>query len=668
MGLMDKLEGKRQILEILADRPAWKKELRNQLQVEDRQLGRWLTELVDEGKTERLKAGYYGITDKGLDYIATVTATPYVIDQFKPIYDILLELCPPYAAVFQLMNQAIAFKQSELFYIPSYDEHHPSFILTGKTGDGKSPLFKLVARIWGQVPSLCRKEIRTATFGELVGRHDSQGGFKPCDYWQRPLFLMEEFDKAKDEQKRAALLYLQGTRTVLIENKAIEHKTVPVLESNIPPNRGLFDLFSDPTLRRAVVLDTHSLNLDPERVERAFQKLLDQMRLPVIDPEDLVVEKRSLTEQEIELLRNLLKENLEATWVINTRTASYLVLGGCLLGMPVELSIYSTVFCLLSCHATIPGWVRPGWRIRLKEYFDEYKESERVTIVEEGEEEIIDITPSVVGASEGEQLEEVKDEAEEVVERTMKQMDFDRRKEQLISGGKFLKGMYDEVVDEAPRRYRRRVTEMASPEKVALDCWIKKCGQIKEFDWVGLEYYEELFPQLQEYHEGKQERVRSTIKGLVDAHIQRKEESSIRARQTLLKLGERYSEILSKLPRLSEPPALPPSEEAQEVQPPSQPETELPTVPVAREVREAQPPPKPRPIQEVQVPTFREIMRDMGRDIWRWIKGEDRVQSSEEKEQPEEEEEGYIDAPPYSLSEQEQKRTSPPSGEEPIAL
>lgn len=336
---------------------------------------RHINELLGSKLIVKPRRGYYQLTHSGREYVRTDL---FDIDSSFGHLDTLIKHLPSeyHKGFFRLLLCGIIAKH-RLF--SAYEQGWPSFIIGGPTKTMKTYLAVLACRVLGFDPGDCIKHVQTSTVGELIGRRQQLKGkqgflFVPSPYWGRQFICLDELDKAEGPLKKQALFYLQGDRAVLIEGKQIESRALPMATLNTDIND--FNI-PDAYLRRAVVLNTeyfHHELADVDLIARKLSKTKTRSRLSL---DKLSLTKERLSDNNHDLLRQLLKANItDKGWgLTDVRPIEILTLGR----LPftdgdIEEAIYQTVFDRLLCAETM-GWTALGWRAKTIEEWKRYRSS-----------------------------------------------------------------------------------------------------------------------------------------------------------------------------------------------------------------------------------------------------------------------------------------------------
>ena len=279
---------------------------------------------------------------------------------------VLEDLPAEHWAMLRLIENAVVARRALRDVYPG---NWPGFVALGPTKSGKTLVGSLAARRFGLDPVDAVRLLMLETPGSLVARRVQTDADTwpsvPSPLLALPLVVLDEFDKATPEVQKAAFAYLAGTSQYSAEHGLIEVHATAIITLNAAVDA--VRLLPDPYFRRAVVLDTTSLEAVTRDLDLVAAKLA-RVALPVVPP-DLVPPAADLPEKARDWLRSALLSCLTARgWQdVDVEAISRLVLGRwASMAADLAAAVHSVVADYLLISNTRPGIVKPDWMAQIE--------------------------------------------------------------------------------------------------------------------------------------------------------------------------------------------------------------------------------------------------------------------------------------------------------------
>ena|GEM_PF-6651531 len=253
----------------------------------------------------------------------------------------------------------------------------PSFLAFGEPRQGKTSLAYIVAEVYGiptdRTPGAAVSCVHNAlreTAKSLFGRRRMQHGHmtvEPAPELALPFALIDECDKPQGTYLDELLAVLDGSAIVRIERTEILVRYTPMVAFNAAAGAGMPPWLHAAYQARSVMLDTRPLRLTPQDWIPALSRLLPEVGrspLPRIDLRHLRVSAAGIDEAQV-ILSRLLGTWLapERTLLADGRFLARIVPGWqALSGQTAQVAALLVARDYLTCTATIPGAVRPGYQ------------------------------------------------------------------------------------------------------------------------------------------------------------------------------------------------------------------------------------------------------------------------------------------------------------------
>jgi len=235
------------------------------------------------------------------------------------------------------------------------------------SGTGKTLAGLFIARTVGLADELALCRLPARTPGEILGRLEQLPGgdkrFVPAGRLAQPLLILDEFDKADAERRRAALACLDNDYRFEREGELHEQHAVAMLTANKDIR------LPDYIARRAIVLDTDALMARGElaaiaKLAGELAELHRQGAFPTIDLDALQPPALTLDDASREVLSDLLDRALtaERRRVTNQGAVELLALAYSALtpgAEPRAMALKAVTDYLLVTDTT--AGTRPGW-------------------------------------------------------------------------------------------------------------------------------------------------------------------------------------------------------------------------------------------------------------------------------------------------------------------
>lgn len=241
----------------------------------------------------------------------------------------------------------------------------PGFMAIGETGSGKSSAVEVAVTLLGLDLARVRVFLSGQTAGTLLGRREQTPDgwqFAPAPLTRGPLAFFDEYDKADDPTRRAALPYFQGEARVMAEDQVLDLAPVPVLAANPPARGDRYAVLRPEYRRRSVVLDTRYMRGRGE----VFEELMSRPRGRVLDLDRLAPPASRLDEDGRAVLKQVRQVLTEAgaEEFPGVEALELAALGRLpLLDTPDHTrAAFLTALDYLLVTETVPGQVIDGWQ------------------------------------------------------------------------------------------------------------------------------------------------------------------------------------------------------------------------------------------------------------------------------------------------------------------
>ncbi len=299
----------------------------------------------------------YKTTDRGRE---ALESPAFRSDLEKRVPQLRFAPTPVHHAILEVVLAAVVVRRHG-----AKDDHHAAFVLLGPTLSWKSWTGKMACAIFGLDPVdhvvLAHAESGRSLFTRrgFAGRTVSKRSVLSA-----PLVVIDEYQKADENTRRMADLYLQGSRVVLHENERLPIKPVSLFTMNPLGGKTLEDRtgLDAARLRRCVVADFSKIVIPSDLRPRgeeflAESRKADPVALGSVEPGDCSTFSGLVTEALDRCLASEARARVDEELVIQ------LADGMAAFVPPTEAWIV-VVRDLLTIWETL-GWTSPGWRLRL---------------------------------------------------------------------------------------------------------------------------------------------------------------------------------------------------------------------------------------------------------------------------------------------------------------
>ncbi len=295
-----------QILGALADGGARSAVIAARTGIRRRTVQHRLLRLREEGLASDPSRGTFRLTGSGQARVLAARR-PALIAEPDP--SALGHLPQEHQALLRLICDAVVARR-ELAAV--HATNWPGFVVMGPSKTGKTLIAQLVCRRFALDAPSHIHVLPRETSGSIWGRRvPEEGGgyrFERAALLSAPLAVLDEFDKATLDVRRAAQAYLQGDSVFAVEDDRADVRATPLVLLN--QDRGI-ELVPEPYLRRSVVLDTTPLLSATRDIDEVARAAL-AARLPTV-PASLVPPALALPEPARRLLRSALQDCLSAS-------------------------------------------------------------------------------------------------------------------------------------------------------------------------------------------------------------------------------------------------------------------------------------------------------------------------------------------------------------------
>lgn len=255
-------------------------------------------------------------------------------------------------------------------------EHHPDgwggFVALGPTQTAKTTLAHFVCDVFGLDHVRAVRLVQSETPASLLGQRTTETGgrrtFEPSPLLDEPFLCLDELDKARaGELKAAALKLLQGDAAQELEGDRFGIRPTVMVCFNARPDQ-LTAMVGEAYVRRSAVLDTTPLAPLLLEVATVVRRIRRPGTVPSIDLRAYVPPAAELAEELWQQLHALLGRELtaEGRALADVEAISRWVLGRApFVGGDLELATLATAFDYLTTAATV-GHAREGYAQRLR--------------------------------------------------------------------------------------------------------------------------------------------------------------------------------------------------------------------------------------------------------------------------------------------------------------
>ena len=323
-------------------------------------LYRHINRLLREGYITR-RGSQYQATERGLALLEEVGG--------EEDWGGLVGLYPPlrevptghHRAMIELILAAVVARRYE-----GREDHHPTFVLMGRTLAWKTSLAKFACYMLGLDPNLnildCSTEvgksmwIRRGPTGEVTFER------KILD---SPFVAFDEYLLADPRVRVIIGHFIQGRKVVPFENEALAIEPVPLITLN--PKRGKTleerTSFNSPQIRRSVICDLDAVTLPDLALvgERPLEVARSHPPIKIRGPQVDLMPRR---EEVIKLLRGVIRPEWE--WLVDFEMITLLCTGmTAFLDTDRAMRQVAYDYCLI---ASTLGWVVEGWRHKVASF------------------------------------------------------------------------------------------------------------------------------------------------------------------------------------------------------------------------------------------------------------------------------------------------------------
>jgi len=256
--------------------------------------------------------------------------------------------------------------------LADYPDGWGGFVTLGPTGTGKTTLAHFVCDVFALDHVRAIRVVQAETPAALLGsRTQEEGGrrtFDPSPLLAEPFLCLDELDKARSAELRAAALkLLQGDAAAELEGHRFPVRPTVMVCLNANPGQ-LASIVGEAYVRRSVVLDTTPLRPLLDNLASLVRRVRRPGTVPSIDLRRLVPPARTLPEELWQLLHATLAAELTSAGraLVDVEALSRCALGRApLLGGDLAQAVRATAFDYLTTAATVDH-AKEGYAQRLR--------------------------------------------------------------------------------------------------------------------------------------------------------------------------------------------------------------------------------------------------------------------------------------------------------------
>lgn len=337
--------------------------------IPERAVRRALARLEARGQARRDGSRWYVVAPAG-----EPVGTPGPV--LRPDVDACLAIIPsePHRAFTRLLLACVASRWHLSRTLPTGWPHFAAF---GEPRQGKTSIAYLVATAF-DLPTdktagaevSCVHNVLRETAKSLFGRRRMEHGrmtVEPAPELALPFVLLDECDKPTGAYLDELLAVLDGGAVVRIERTELQVRFTPMVAFNVAPEAPLPGWYHAAYQARAVMLDTRTVGLTPQDWIPRLSQLLPEVGrspLPRIDLRHLRVNAGGIDEAQAVLTAALARWlTRERALLADARFLARIVPGWCALsGQSAQVAALHVAHDYLTCTATTPGAVRPGYQ------------------------------------------------------------------------------------------------------------------------------------------------------------------------------------------------------------------------------------------------------------------------------------------------------------------